>query len=101
MINVTATFAVLEGKAAPFEAAIAAARPGMLADPGCLRYDLQRVSGSEIGYVLLEAYDSGEAIRRHGELEAFRALGAALKPLLAAEPIVAVLKPVGEQTALR
>ena len=100
MINVTATFTVLEGRAAEFEAAIADARTGMLADPGCLRYDLQRVSRSETGYVLLETYDSSEAIRRHGELDAFRVLSKALKDLLAEEPIVAILKPVGEQAVL-
>ena len=100
MINVTATFTVLEGRAAEFEAAVAAARPGMLADSGCLRYDLQRVSRSESSYVLLEAYDSSEAIRRHGELDAFRVFGAAIKDLLAEEPVVSILKPVGEQAEL-
>ena len=98
MINVIATFSVLEGKTDAFEAAVAEARPSMLEDPGCLRYDLQRVSRRETDYVLLETYESGEAIRRHGELAAFRDFGLATKDLLAAEPAVSILKPVGGQT---
>jgi len=99
MINVTAAMTVREGCAQEFEQAIAEARPHMLADEGCLRYDLQRVNRSETDYVLLEAYDSGDAIRRHGELEAFKELGRRLEPLLAATPVITVLKPVGEQVA--
>lgn len=97
MINVTAQFTVREDKIAEFELAIAEARPHMLADEGCLRYDLQRVNKSENEYVLLEAYDSGDAIRRHGELDAFKDMGRALADLVAAEPVVTVMKPVGEQ----
>lgn len=97
MINVIASLAVREGQTAAFESAVAAARPGMLADPGCLRYDLQRATRGETDYVLLEAYDSGEAIRRHRELQAYRDLGEAVSGLLSAEPVVTVLEPVGDQ----
>lgn len=97
MINVTAAIGVREDRAAEFEAVIAAARPGMLAGPGCLRYDLQRVSGSRTDYVLLEAYADGDAIRRHGESDEFSALGAALADLVTGAPVITVLKPVGEQ----
>lgn len=99
MINVTAQLSVREDKIVEFEAVVAAARPSMLADEGCLRYDLQRVTGSKTEYVLLEAYDSGDAIRRHGELQAFKDLGSQLADLLVAEPIVTVMKPVGEQVS--
>ncbi|WP_293785479.1 putative quinol monooxygenase [uncultured Aeromicrobium sp.] len=99
MINVTATFTVREGQNEAFELAIAAARPHMLADEGCLRYDLQRVHRSESDYVLLGSYDSGDAIRRHGELEAFAALNREVGGLLAAAPVITVLKPVGEQVS--
>ncbi|RLV55356.1 antibiotic biosynthesis monooxygenase [Aeromicrobium phragmitis] len=99
MINVTATFSVREGQNEAFEQAVAAARPHMLADEGCLRYDLQRVGRSTSDYVLLETYDSAEAIRRHGELEAFAALNREVEDLLAAEPVITVLKPVGEQVS--
>ena len=99
MINVTAQFTVREDRTEDFEKAIAEARPHMLADEGCLRYDLQQVHKSDTEYVLLEAYDSGDALRRHGELPAFKDMGRALADLLAAEPVVTVMKPVGEQIA--
>ena len=97
MINVIASLSVHEGQTAAFESAIAEARPEMLADPGCLRYDLQRSTRGEPDYVLLEAYDSNEAIRRHRELPAYRDLGEAVGGLLVAEPVVWVLEPVGDQ----
>jgi quinol monooxygenase YgiN len=100
MINVTATFQVSPDRAPEFEAAVAEARPAMLADAGCLRYDLQRVGRSEVDFVLLEAYESGEALRRHGELQAFRDLGDVIKSMLVAEPAVVILRPIGGQTDL-
>ena len=97
MINVTASLEVHEDKSAEFEQLVADAHPGMLADPGCLRYDLQRVSGQPGQYVLLEAYVDGEAIRRHGESEEFKAFGAALADIVVGAPTITVLKPVGQQ----
>lgn len=97
MINVIASLSVREGQTDAFERAVAEARPGMLADPGCLRYDLQRSTRVATDYVLLEAYDSDEAIRRHRELRAYRDLGEAVSDLLAAAPVVSALEPVGDQ----
>ncbi|MCD9153901.1 putative quinol monooxygenase [Aeromicrobium duanguangcaii] len=98
MINVTAAVTVREGRAADFEAAVADARPGMLADPGCTRWDLQRVSRSEVDYVLLEEYVDGDALRRHGQSAEFVAFGEVLKDMIAGPPVLSVLKPVGEQS---
>ncbi len=97
MINVTAAVTVREGAAEEFEKAVAAARPGMLADEGCTRWDLQRVSGSQVDYVLLEEYADGEALKRHAAAPEFEAFGAVLKDLVAGAPVISVLRPVGEQ----
>jgi len=97
MINVTAAVSVREDRTADFEQAVADARPGMLADPGCLRWDLQRVSRSDTDYVLLEAYADGEALKRHGSSEEFAAFGQVLQDLVTGAPVITVLKPVGEQ----
>lgn len=97
MINVTAAVTVREDRTAEFEEAVAAARPGMLADEGCLRWDLQRVSGSEVDYVLLEQYADGDALRRHGKSPEFAAFGGVLKDLVAGAPVISVLRPVGDQ----
>ena len=100
MINVTATFAVVEASGPDFESAVAKYRPAMLADKGCLRYDLQRVSRTESSYVLLETYDSGDALRRHSELGAFKEFGDVVKDLLEGPPVVVILKPVGDQAVV-
>jgi len=82
------------------EAAIAEARPAMLADEGCLRYDLQRVSGQE-GSVRatqdLRLRRSAPPARR---VRPFCELTAKFADLLVAEPVVTLLKPVGEQVGL-
>ena len=48
------------------EALVARTRRLMLADEGCLRYDLQRRRDEAATYVMLETYDSSDALRRHG-----------------------------------
>lgn len=98
MINLTATFTTKDGAADDFEQTIAAVRPQMLADPGCLRYDLQRVSGRPGVYVLLEAYSDGDALKRHAQSEGFVALSAKFPELIEGEPDIVILKPVGDQT---
>ncbi|MGH1565432.1 putative quinol monooxygenase [Mumia sp. DW29H23] len=96
-INVVATFTVKEGSGEAFEAAVAAARPAMLAQDGCERYDLQRRRKSETEYVLLEEYASGDALREHGASDAFTEFGAAVADLVAGPPEIIFLEPVGEQ----
>lgn len=100
MINVIARFSVKPESTDDFEAAVAAARTSFLADDGCLRYDLQRVSRSDGGYVLVEAYDSKESLGRHGSMDEFTAFGEAITNLVQSPPEVIVLKPVGDQVDL-
>lgn len=100
MFNVIARISVKPESTDEFEAAVATARGAFLTDEGCLRYDLQRVAKSDGSYVLLECYDSKEALRRHGEMAEFAAFTEATKDLVLAAPEVIVLTPVGEQVAL-
>lgn len=100
MINVIATLTVQPGKGEVLEEAMAAARARTLANPDCLRYDLQRVRRSENDYVMLEAWASPEALRTHGTSEAFAELGRVLGGVVAAPPEVTVLEPLGEQVTL-
>ncbi|MBA4607132.1 antibiotic biosynthesis monooxygenase [Aeromicrobium sp. Marseille-Q0843] len=99
-INATVGFTIHAGTNAQFEAAFAQARDAFLADEGCLRYDLQRVRGSDVDYVLLEAYASEDAVEAHGANPALRTLGRALKGSLLSGPDVVVLDPAGEQVEL-
>ena len=48
-------------------------------------------------YVLLESYESGDALRRHGESEDYKEFSARMKELLAQKPQVDIVRPVGEQ----
>ena len=100
MINVVARISAKPESTDAIEAAVAAARGTFLADEGCLRYDLQRVAKSEGEYILLEAYDSTEALKRHGEMDAFADFSQAVAPHLLAQPEVIVLSPVGDQVDL-
>ena len=99
MINVTAAVSVREDRTDEFEQAVAKARPGMLADAGCLRWDLQRVSGSTTDYVLLEEYADGDALRRHGASPEFADFGRVLQDLVTGAPAITILRPVGDQAA--
>ncbi|MFC6149066.1 MULTISPECIES: putative quinol monooxygenase [Mumia] len=96
-INVVALFTVKEGEGPAFESAIATARPAMLAQEGCERYDLQRRVDDDAAYVLLEAYASGDALRQHGSSAEFTELVAAVTDLLAEPMEVLLLRPVGDQ----
>ncbi|WP_346006824.1 putative quinol monooxygenase [Janibacter terrae] len=100
MINVIARISVQPESTDEFETAVATARASFLADEGCLRYDLQRVARSEGDYVLLEAYDSKDALRRHGAMDEFAAFGEAIGTLVQGPPEVTVLSPVGDQVGL-
>lgn len=97
MINVVAKFAVVSGSEQTFEDTISEFRGKYMADPGCLRFDLQKHAKAEGAYVLLETYDSGDALRRHGESDDYREFSARMKDLLAQKPEVDILRPVGEQ----
>lgn len=96
-INVVATVRVREDATREFEALVARTRPLMLADEGCLRYDLQRRRDEPATYVLLETYDSSDALRRHGASPEFADFGRALASLAAGEPEIALLTPIGDQ----
>jgi quinol monooxygenase YgiN len=100
LINVTATIAVKAGQGSVLEAAFAAVRPETLQEPGCLRYDLQRLRRSDDRYLVLEAWESTAALKEHGSTEHFAEFGRSLAEIVAGPPDVTVYEPVGEQVAL-
>lgn len=100
MINVTAAITVKPGQGPALEAAFAAARPETLQEPGCLRYDLQRLRRSDDRYLVLEAWESPAALKEHGSTERFAEFGRSLAEIVASAPDVTVYEPVGEQVAL-
>nr|WP_235367271.1 antibiotic biosynthesis monooxygenase [Rhodococcus sp. Chr-9] len=65
-------------------------------EPGCRRYALHRaVSGTE-GLVMIEHWESTDALTEHGRAEAFTSLAAQFEDLLAEPLHVAVLEPLPE-----
>ena len=40
-------------------------KPLVLAEPGCLKYDLKKVKGSDTTFILLEQWASQEALKAH------------------------------------
>lgn len=97
MINVVATVKIREDAADRFEQIVAEFRPRMLADSGCLRYDLQRVQNAPGTYALLETYDGSEALQRHGTSPEFVEFGKAIGEFLLGKPELTFLEPIGEQ----
>ncbi len=99
-INASVSFTVNEGTNEQFETAFAQSRVAFLEDEGCLRYDLQKVRGSDVDYILFETYESEAAIETHNANPALRTLGRALKGSLLSGPDILILDPVGEQVPL-
>lgn len=99
-INAAVLFTINEGTQEQFESAFAEGRKAFLEDEGCLRYDLQKVRGSELDYILLEAYETEGAIEIHNANPALRTMGRALKGSIASGPDIRILEPAGEQVAL-
>lgn len=99
-INASVSFTIHEGTNEQFEAAFARTRAAFLADAGCLRYDLQKVRGTDVDYILFETYDSEEAVERHNANPSIRALGRALKGSLLSGPHILIMDPVGDHVAL-
>lgn len=71
--------------------AILAAVPQVHAEPGCELYALHEGKGE---FVLLERWESREALKVHGSAEPLQTLGAALADKLAAAPDVRRLTAV-------
>jgi len=71
--------------------AILAAVPKVHAEPGCELYALHEGDGS---FVMVERWESPEALKVHGRAEALTTLGGAIADKLAAPPDVRRLAPV-------
>lgn len=100
MINVVADITVADGRGQDLERLFADTRPRVVANPACLRYDLQRLRRSETEYTVLECWESTAALKEHGASEAFARFGAELAGLVAGNPDVRVYEPVGDQVGL-
>ncbi|ABE30278.1 antibiotic biosynthesis monooxygenase family protein [Paraburkholderia xenovorans LB400] len=60
------------------EQALQAAVPAVRAEPGCIQYDLHRDQSKPGRFVMIEQWSNEQALKAHGEAEAFRKLSALL-----------------------
>jgi quinol monooxygenase YgiN len=90
-VVVVATLTPRPGEEDAVREAILAAVPQVHAEPGCELYALHEADGA---FVMVERWESPEALDVHGKAEALTALGGRLRGKLAAAPEVVRLRPV-------
>jgi len=83
VVGIVATMKVQAGKEAEFEKVFKDLQGKVKAnEPGCLQYDLCKLKSDPQTYIIMEQYESQEAVDKHGKSEhfqaAFPALGATL-----------------------
>ncbi|MCX4098244.1 putative quinol monooxygenase [Nocardia sp. alder85J] len=93
-VVVVATIVAKPGEEAAVEKAVATAQEAVHAEPGCLLYAFHRNLGKPGEYIMVEKWESQEALGVHGKGQALRELGKALADILAAPLDVQVLAPV-------
>ena len=80
-VVVVATVTPKADQVAAVREALLAAVPAVHAEPGCERYALHEGDGQ---FVMVERWESADALRIHGKAEALTTLGAQLADKLAA-----------------
>ena len=90
-VVVVATITPLPGEVDAVREAILAAVPAVHAEPGCELYALHEADGE---FVLVERWESADALRVHGRAEALTTLGGQLAGKVAGAPDVKRLTPV-------
>ncbi|WP_342661800.1 Putative monooxygenase (plasmid) [Rhodococcus ruber] len=99
-VVVVATLIPRAGKEAALEEALRAAVRGAHQEHGCRRYALHRTIRGGEGLVVIEHWDSADALAAHGKGEPFTSLAAQFEDLLA-EPLRATVLaslPEGDPT---
>jgi quinol monooxygenase YgiN len=90
-VVVVATITPLPGEENAVRAAILESIPKVHAEPGCELYALHEGTGR---FVMVERWESADALAVHGKAEALRSLGAALAGKVAGPPEVRRLTAV-------
>jgi len=94
-IGLLATITVLDGKNAAFEQAFLNLAAAVRAnEPGNAFYALHKSASDPQVYVVMEQYDSPEALELHRKSDHFREANQQLGALVAAAPTVEILEAV-------
>jgi quinol monooxygenase YgiN len=94
-IGIVATLKVQDGKEADFEATFGDLANAVRAnEPGNKLYQLFKSRKDKNTYVVMEMYESEEALKAHGKTDHFRTIGAKLGPTMAGAPDILYLDSV-------
>ena len=94
MIGVIAKLNVKPEAAEEFEEVFLSLSEAVRAnEPGCIMYQLCR--DDDGNYVVMEMYESEEALAAHGQSEHFKASGASFKGLMAGPPEIQRMQVIG------
>jgi len=86
-VGIIATLKVQEGKDKDFEAIFHDLAKAVRAnEPGNRLYQVCKSRKDPNAYVVMEIYESDEALKAHGASEHFKTIGAGLGPTLAGRP---------------
>lgn len=86
-IGVIATIKVQEGKEGEFEAVFRGLAGEVRAnEPGNRLYQVCRSRADKTSYIVMELYESEEALKAHGQSAHFKAAGPKIGPVLAGKP---------------
>lgn len=86
-IGVVATIKMQDGKQKEFEKVFRALAAEVRAnEPGNKLYQVCRSRADTTAYVVMELYESDEALKAHGQTAHYKAAGPKLAPLLAGKP---------------
>ncbi|MFW0782954.1 putative quinol monooxygenase [Gordonia sp. CPCC 206044] len=83
-VIVVATISPKPGEEAAVRDAVLASIPEVHAEPGCGKYALHEATGDSTDLVMIEKWESMDALVTHGRAPALTALGKAIGGLLAA-----------------
>lgn len=93
-VVVVATMLAKPGQEELVEKTMRAAIAAVHQEPGCLKYAFHRKAGTAGHFVMIEKWESADALRVHGKAPALREAGPALAEALEAAPEVLVFEPL-------
>jgi len=93
-VVVVATLLAKPGQEELIEKTLRTAIAAVHTEPGCLKYALHRKAGTAGHFVMIEKWESAEALRVHGKAAALREAGPVLAEALEAAPEVLVFEPL-------
>ncbi|MGD0142699.1 MAG: putative quinol monooxygenase [Rhizomicrobium sp.] len=94
-IGIVATLKVQDGKGADFEAIFGELAKAVRAnEPGNKLYQVFKSRKDKNTYVVMEMYESEEALKAHGKTDHYRTIGARLGPTMAGAPDIHYLDSV-------